>query len=402
MPVPEKRTVPPSQDDFAKLVMDGLRRAGVTNEISYDPQQFQISVAGEKESTLFLNNGYHEYCFVAEEDRPHVLRRYVRGWLDAHKLLPEEFAGLQPDLLPAVRSRSFYEFVRLRAALNENDSADSPYQILGEDLAVGLVYDMPDAMRSISNKEFNAWGVTYYEAMETARENLGHLRPRIIGPKEGEGIYVFTTNDGYDSSRLILLELIRQFQVKGEYIAIVPGREMLIVAGSEDTAGLEAMLTLAKKALQEPRPISGVAVRLDGDDWVPWLPDPSHPHYDEFRMLRMQRYGQDYAEQKELLDALHEKTGEDIFVASFSVVEHKDTRQRTSYCVWTKGSHSLLPKTERIILGGPDQEPIMVTWDRVAEVVGDLMKQQGMYPERYRVEAFPTGEQLAAMGNELK
>ena len=326
----------------------------------------------------------------------------MRGWLDAHKLLPEDFADLQPDLLPAVRSRSFYELVRLRATLSENDSADCPCQILGDDLAVGLVYDMPDAMRSISNKEFDGWGVTFYEALEAARENLGRLPPRIIGPKEGEGVYVFATNDGYDASRLILLELIRQFQVKGEYIAMVPGREMLIVAGSEDTAGLEAMLTLAKKALQEPRPISGVAVRLDGDDWVPWMPDPSHPHYDEFRMLRMKTYGQDYAEQKELLDALHEKTGEDIFVASFSVVEHKDTGQRISYCVWTKGSRSLLPKTERIVLGGPDQEPIMVDWDRVVEVVGDLMKPQGIYPERYRVEDFPTVEQLAAMGNELE
>ena len=364
------------------------------------PSSFRFLSQGRK-NRPFLNNGYHEYCFVAEEDRPHVLRRYVRGWLDAYKLLPEEFADLQPDLLPAVRSRSFYEFVRLRAAPNENESADLPYQILGEDLAVGFVYDMPDAMRSISNREFNAWGVTYYEALEAARENLGHLRPRIIGPKEGEGVYVFASNDGYDASRLILLELIRQFQVKGEYIAMVPGREMLIVAGSEDTAGLEAMVTLAKKALQEPRSISGMAVRLDGDDWVPWMPDPSHPHYDEFRTLRIQSYGQDYAEQKELLDALHEKTGEDIFVASFSVVEHKDTRQRISYCVWTKGSHSLLPKTERVVLGGPDQEPVMVGWDRVVEIVGDLMKPQGMYPERYRVEAFPTVKQLAEMGNEL-
>jgi len=81
MELPEKRPVPPSQDDFAKSVMDGLRRAGVTNEISYDPEQFQISVEGEKNSVLFLNNGYHEYCFVVEEDRPHVLRRYVRGWM---------------------------------------------------------------------------------------------------------------------------------------------------------------------------------------------------------------------------------------------------------------------------------------------------------------------------------
>lgn len=33
---------------------------------------------------------------------------------------------------------------------------------------------------------------------------------------------------------------------------------------------------------------------------------------------------------------------------------------------------------------------------------GDLMTPMGMYPERYRVEGFPTSDQLAAMGNQLE
>ena len=164
--------------------------------------------------------------------------------------------------------------------------------------------------------------MTFYEALEAARENIRQLRPRIVGPQDGEGVYVFTTNDGYDSSRLIILDLIRQFQVKGDYIAMVPGREMLIVTGSEDTSGLEAMVALTKKAFEQPRIVSGVALRLAGDDWESWLPDAAHPLYDEFRGLRIDSFGHDYAEQKELLDELHEKTGEDLFVASYSVMQH--------------------------------------------------------------------------------
>ena len=33
---------------------------------------------------------------------------------------------------------------------------------------------------------------------------------------------------------------------------------------------------------------------------------PNHPLYDEFRALRIESLGHDYAEQKELLDELHE------------------------------------------------------------------------------------------------
>ena len=84
-------------------------------------------------------------------------------------------------------------------------------------------------------------------------------------------------------------------------------------------------------------------------------------------------------------------------------MQRKETGYRTSYCVWTKGAASLLPQAERIVLGDEDQEPVMAPWDKVMEIAGELMTpMDGMYPERFRVEGFPTAEQLAAMGNELE
>ena len=47
-------------------------------------------------------------------------------------------------------------------------------------------------------------------------------------------------------------------------------------------------------------------------------------------------------------------------------------------------------------------KPVMAPWEKVVEIAGDLMTPMGIYPERYRVEGFPSAEQLAAMGNELE
>ena len=44
----------------------------------------------------------------------------------------------------------------------------------------------------------------------------------------------------------------------------------------------------------------------------------------------------------------------------------------------------------------------MTPWDKLVEIAGDLMTPMGMYPERYRVEGFPTAAQLVAMGYELE
>jgi len=44
----------------------------------------------------------------------------------------------------------------------------------------------------------------------------------------------------------------------------------------------------------------------------------------------------------------------------------------------------------------------MVEWQRVLEVVGDMMEPVDIYPPRFRVRGFPSEKQLAAMGNILK
>ena len=99
----------PTKDEFAQLVMARLRETGMTGEISYDPGEFQIIVESEIKSIVFLGNAYREYCSCSNKHRPNSLRRFVRGWLDAHKPPPDEYADIQPDILPAVRSRSFFE-----------------------------------------------------------------------------------------------------------------------------------------------------------------------------------------------------------------------------------------------------------------------------------------------------
>lgn len=108
--------------------------------------------------------------------------------------------------------------------------------------------------------------------------------------------YLSSRNDSYDASRLLLVDTIRQFRVKGDYMAMVPNRDTLIVTGSDDVNGLKRMVALAKDALARPHPMSGLALRLDGDDWVSWMPIALHPLYSDFRLLQVQSIAQDYSE----------------------------------------------------------------------------------------------------------
>lgn len=392
---------PPSKDKFAKMVMTSVRQKGEMGKVVYDPNEFRLVVDGEKGTRLFLSNAYYEYCTAPRKERPEILQKYVRNWFVGQKEMPEDFADIKPDLMPIVRSRSYYELNRQRVALDGSKTPDWAYQILNDYLVIGLVYDMREAIRTIHQDDLDKWGVTFYEALEIARDNLSQLPQQVIGPADGEGVYLSAMGDSYDSSRLLLLDLIRQFKVKGDPIAMVPNRNALIVAGSEDVEGLKGMLALAKDAMQKPYTIGGIAMRLDGEDWVTWLPDPSHPLYKDFRLLQIQTYGQEYDEQMELLNKLHEKKGEDIFVASYSAMENKENGNLLSCCVWSKNVLTLLPKTDLVAFIQEGAKPRIAEWDRVVETVGNLMEPLDMYPPRWRVSEYPTDEQLALIGKEI-
>ena len=388
---------PPSKDKFGKIFIKGIQRAGEKRKVVYDPKQSCIVVANTGRR-MYLDNIYAEYNSTPPAAQADTMRRFVRSWFDSEKSMPDEYLDASHDLLPAIRSRAYFAVFSLMTQIEGKRASDIAYQPLGEDMAVSLVYDFRDAMRSIGKADLERWNVTFYEALEVARDNLQKLPSRFIGPQQGPGIYLSATNDNYDAARLLLLDMIRQFQVRGEYVAMVPNRDTLIVTGSEDVEGVKGMAALAKDSLKKPRPMSGLALRLEGDEWLPWMPDRSHPAYPDYRTLQIQTYGQNYAEQKHLLDKLHESTKKDIFVAGIIAVNAATSGAVFTYCVWSKGCHAWLPRTDRVVFFEENREPVATDWSRAVAGLGDLMKPLDMFPERYEVFEYPTDEQLKAIG----
>ena len=83
-------------------------------------------------------------------------------------------------------------------------------------------------MRSIIQEDLDKWGVSLYEALEAARRNLeqmGNIAFASLQNDAGDGVYFSAVGDNYDASRLVMLDLIRKFQVRGDYVAMVPNRE---------------------------------------------------------------------------------------------------------------------------------------------------------------------------------
>lgn len=394
---------PPGKNQFARLVTEALRRAGETAALHYDREAFSLRTEGERQRIFWLNNVYKEYCAAGPEQRQVLLRNLIRSWLVPEQSVPESFEDVHPDLLPSVRARGYFEVTLLQLKADGHDADDRPYRPLAEHLAVGLAYDLPGAILQIGQHNLDAWKVTFDEALGPARDNLRGLTKEPFRKAEGVGVWMSPYRDNHDASRLVLTDRVRECSVLGDPVALVPNRDTLLLTGADDPHGLLTVATVAEDVMKQPRFISGIALRLVGEDWAPFLPPAGHPAHMPFRRLRAHSIGRDYANQGEALKALHQKTGDEVFVASYSIAQKKDTDEVMSYCVWSGDIDSLLPEADVVYFvrmkNEEDAEIVgQGSWERVREAFSDLMQPQGLYPERWRVKTFPSAEQLAALG----
>ena len=279
----------------------------------------------------------------------------------------------------------------------EKSEFDVPLYPLGSHLYSSLAYDTEFAIRSISNSDLETWGVTYYEALEVACQNLDEATTAYS--QVGDGFYAFISGDNYDSARVLLTDRIRSMEVVGEHIGLVPQRDAMYIAGNQDEDSLKIMFDLGGDMSDESRPLSPIPLRLEDGEWVDWEPPQNHSVRPAFDELKLQFFGEMYGQQKELLDALLD-AGELIpFVASFSAIQNEESGVPLSYCVWGEGVDALLPESQFIVFVNDAGLQASGSFNHVANVVGDLMvADESYYPTRWRVVEFPRAEQLAEIG----
>lgn len=388
----------PKPVKFARLFIAALRKAGDNRVLEFDESQFQINIEDNGEKGIInLQNFFLEYSNAPKTDREDRLRVMVRAVLSHKKELPEEYDDASYDLRPKIWTRVTFDKLALQQKVEGGRPPDIPLMEVGSHLYATVVYDLPESVRSISSDSFEEWGVSFYEALEVAQQNL--LEDNFAFASIGDRLYTSLSGDSYDSSRILLIDLIRKLEVDGDHIAMIPNRDTLLITGSDDDEGLEMMVNLAEKALENPRPMIAHAMRLDGNTWVDWKPQPTHPVYNRLRRLELNWHGVEYADQKELLEQLVEQERQDRFIASFSAVEKDD--DATSYCVWSEGVLTWLPQTNVVVFFREGEDVVAsAAWEDVLQIVGHRMRELDFYPPRYEVLEFPSDEELLALGNE--
>lgn len=395
-----------SEPDYAQLLIRRIQVLDPGRELSYDAQEHAILLNKNPPHHAFIGNLYKDYLRASQEMRPALLERQAKLHVTPPVMLNDELdyeTSVRPHLIPILRSRG--EMLMLqnldprRVGVVTIDPSAIPRmssRLLGEDRAVFLAFDTPEAISQVSDAQLEKWGVSFDQAFADAVINLRAGTTPRWEEMEG-GFFRAAWNDSYDCSRVVLPEAFLDLPFQGRPVAVVAARNDLFVADEHNPAGQAAMLRQALKNLEaNNRWCAGSLIVLGRDGtWMPYAsPDPVVSRAEtNLRNLVMHR---EYGTQKEVLDKANQASKIDTFVATFMAFEQKGSDNIVSMCTFSEGVEAVLPKTERIMFlesradGKPSDAPLAILpWDKAYSIAGSLMTQTQDYPPRFHVKGFP-------------
>jgi len=383
---------------IARRYMEVLRQAGETRRMQFDAPEEAIRIlneAGEVAESLYITNLKLELKCVPERDHDAVYDRYAKGVRDSPARDLSTYEAAQAGLYAVLKDRAYPDYIDLMQKLDRGSSNAVVWGEIAPDLVACVVADQENSIRFLGAGDLERWAVSAEQVLAGAVANVRALGLSMVpsGPlflAEGEDVYI--------ASRLLSEAEIRKLPLAGRPVAVVPDRQTLAIAGSEDVSGLVELARLVKARIEVgERLISARPVVLTDSGWQDF--EPPEPARVEFANQRRVMGAVNWSQYQELLEKDFQAKGEDIFVAKLSVYSEPEAEAYYTSFVWSKGVDSIFPASDRVLFYEAEGLPIRAAqWKDVRRVMGDKLQRQEGLPERYRTSVFPTAAEFAAMG----
>jgi hypothetical protein len=385
---------------FAAEVEAMVRAMPSVTDVRPAPDAYGILVTrGAHEQTLFLDNVFEETRDLDPDQRRERIARLVRS-LDTPDASAMSWKEVRPKLAPLLRTPTM--FASLPAAVAADKAplrrAFAPFLIE----CVGV--DSDDGITYATSHQIAKWDVTPADVFAAATENACAYfvdDVETYDPAAPYPIWHVARDDSYESSRLLVPGWLASFadKVHGRPVAMVPHRSSLIVGGDGDERCLRRLVVSAKKEFEaSPRRISPALYSVDeAGAVVPLVLRRDHPLAADVASGHVMAAMAEYDSQQRVLQP---RLGETAYVASYKGLN--DQGDVFSFAIWGKDIVTLLPCTDRVMLGlAPNEkngETLWVPWHALLGVAGDcLIPEPDVDLPRWRTARWPNAAQIARL-----
>jgi hypothetical protein len=385
---------------IAKRLIEEFRALGEMRRTEFDAAEALVYLLGDdgkRVGTVNLYHLRHELERSPKSEHDAIYRRYGSGALAVGEDRPENFEQVRGRLGILLKDATYPAFLDLLNRVEHGAEKEDPlvWRLIAADVIACCIDENDSGLHFLKQSDLHRWKV---DAEEVFAQAITNVRSRDFERGSSGSAHFFNAPDSYIAARILCEEQIRALPLRGLPVAVVPDRDTLFIVGSEDEEGLAALARLVARQLTEAsRHITARPLVLTPQGWREFEPPASSRS--AFGNVARQLDGSRWDDYASSLEKDLAARGEDVFVAKLSVLEKAGEEAYFTSIVWSKDVDSILPVADRVHFFEAEREPIRVaSWADVMRVMGSVMQKMDGQPERYRVNAFPSSEQLVAMG----
>jgi len=214
-----------------------------------------VTVKGDLELEIRDPNGVGRTVHLANAYKDYLLDPTGAGWI-VHTLAAamlqsgKDQAGVDRlRIVPVIKDRQW--LLGLQQTLKARGvEQEHLWERLNDELVIVYAEDDPTRMSYLTTQD--DIGVSREELRALAVDNLRRMLPKIEMRSNGEVLLISAGGD-YETSLLLIDEIWSGGQVKvnGDIVVAVPARDVLLVTGSRNPAGVKQLRELAAKFAAE-------------------------------------------------------------------------------------------------------------------------------------------------------
>jgi len=234
--------------EFTKIYFDSLTHRFPTTKFSIVDDSTIQSSFQDYDMRISSDNAYREYK-MEPDSLYEVLSRYVTVSSEAIK--PTKELDIN-NIVPIIKPVEYLEELQIEAdKLGAKKDIEGVYERYNDQLIIAYAHDSKNNIQYLTRDDLKSLSINSDSLRPIAIRNLDKILNNI--ERQGtQGTYMLTAGGNFEVS-IILLDNIftkKSLPVEGEYVIAIPNRDMLLVTGSRNKAGIEKIKGIAKESFE--------------------------------------------------------------------------------------------------------------------------------------------------------
>jgi len=233
---------------FTRAYSDSLKIRFPTAVFSIVDDSTISSNYQENDVRISVDNAYRDYMSEPESISA-ILSKYVTV---SSELFSSKSKINLNKIVPIIKPIAYIEDVKNAAKnLGGGEGVTAIYEKYNDQLIIAYAEDTQNSIRYLTNDDLKELAVTIDSLRTVAKSNLETLLTDIRR-QGGNGTFMMTAGGNYETSLILFQSIFNKesLPVNGDFVIAIPNRDMLLITGSNDLAGISKIRQIAQKSFQ--------------------------------------------------------------------------------------------------------------------------------------------------------